>query len=177
MLLLITTVKRFRDVLLEPRVPTGMVFASLVLVGGAVCLLVRGPLVRPGSSSVGWERDVLLSPHDLQFGDGYCCVQPKGLQLKNAESWGSLSTNTSTSASRPIPNPNDTFAQFRKQAKEKEERVSISQQCHHTVLIPFCYAWHAYITQVFVLCHGRGIWLRCHSVVCCVWRYHTNALE
>ena len=56
----------------------------------------------------------------------YCCVQPKGVQLKNAESWGSLSTNTTSTAARPIPNPNDTFAQFRKQAKEKEERVSNS---------------------------------------------------
>ncbi|KAK7095192.1 hypothetical protein V1264_006636 [Littorina saxatilis] len=54
-------------------------------------------------------------------------------KLKNAESWGSLSSTPTSQArmpvaSRTLPDANDTFAQFRKQAKEKEERERAMQR-------------------------------------------------
>ena len=97
-------------------------------------------------------------------------MQPKGVQLKNAESWGSLSTNTTSTAARPIPNPNDTFAQFRKQAKEKEERVSNSGNALALSSLPlFCMDMeHSVHTThgLFLLGMNAEYRLGCYSVWC-----------
>lgn len=55
----------------------------------------------------------------------FCCffLQQDGLRMKNAASWNSLAAGGSSSSVKKT-NAMQTFELYRKQAKEKEERVS-----------------------------------------------------
>lgn len=61
--------------------------------------------------------------HMLNLFVFFCFLQQDGLRMKNAASWNSLAAGGSSSSVKKT-NAMQTFELYRKQAKEKEERVS-----------------------------------------------------